>query len=90
MTRRKGELTAEMNERDFPFIVEMPLPGNGFGIKLHYMYRFHHERGLLHRGGTRQRRDDQEYVRWCFKDEATVKAFRRKFGGSLLKPPDRH
>jgi hypothetical protein len=30
MTRRKGEITARMNERDYPHIVELPLPEGGF------------------------------------------------------------
>ena len=30
MTRRKGEITARMNERDFPHIVELELPPGGF------------------------------------------------------------
>jgi hypothetical protein len=30
MTRRKGEITGHQNERDFPHIVELPLPSGGF------------------------------------------------------------
>jgi hypothetical protein len=30
MSRRKGEITARMNERDYPHIVELPLPLGGF------------------------------------------------------------
>jgi hypothetical protein len=41
MTRRKGEITARMNERDFPNIVELALPDGGFGHALLAMYDFH-------------------------------------------------
>ena len=30
MSRRKGEITARVNERDFPHIVALPLPAGGF------------------------------------------------------------
>ncbi len=29
MTRRKGEITGRMNERDYPHLVELPLPPRG-------------------------------------------------------------
>jgi hypothetical protein len=34
MTRRKGEITARMNERDFPHIVELELPSGGGARRL--------------------------------------------------------
>jgi hypothetical protein len=33
MTRRKGEITARMNERDFPPVVELVLPEGGLPFK---------------------------------------------------------
>ena len=30
MSRRKGEITGHMNERDFPHLVELELPPGGF------------------------------------------------------------
>jgi hypothetical protein len=33
MSRRKGEATSKMNERDFPHIVELPVPRGGFREK---------------------------------------------------------
>jgi hypothetical protein len=32
MSRRKGEITARINERDFPHIVELALPSADFSI----------------------------------------------------------
>ena len=47
MTRRKGEITARMNERDFPHTVELALPeGGGFGARrLTVIKEFHRLRG---------------------------------------------
>jgi hypothetical protein len=45
MTRRKYEITARMNERDCPHIVELPLPPGGFRARSDAMLAFHRERG---------------------------------------------
>ena len=66
MTRHKSEITARMNERDFPHIVECALPDGGFGNRLDEFEAFHRLRGIESRRGRRQRRDEQEFVRWCF------------------------
>jgi hypothetical protein len=41
VTRRKGERTARMNQRDFPHIVELALPDGGFGNPLDEFETFH-------------------------------------------------
>jgi hypothetical protein len=41
MPRRKGERTSRMNERDFPHIVELPVPEGGFGRTLDAIHSFH-------------------------------------------------
>jgi hypothetical protein len=81
MTRRKGEITARMNERDLPHIVEVALPDGGFGWALDAMYDFHRLRGIQSRQGRRQRRDEQEYVRWCFASVIDADVFAQQFGG---------
>jgi hypothetical protein len=86
MTRRKGERTARFNERDFPHIVEVALPDGGFGNTLHDIEAFHSERGIESRRGRRQRRDDREFVRWCFKSPAHADAFVERFGGERIWP----
>lgn len=82
MIRRKGERTSRSYERDFPNIVELPVPPNGFGAKLDLIHEFHRERGIDIRRGTGKRRDDQDFVRWCFADRADAEAFKERFGGS--------
>ena len=73
-----------MNERDFPFIVELHLLPRGFGKVRARIEAFHKTHGLLSRKGRRQRREDQDFVRWCFADAETAEAFRAQFGGKRL------
>lgn len=86
MARRKGERTARNNERQFPNIVELPMPSGGFGSRLDAMHDFHSERGLGSLRGQLQRRDDQEFVRWCFAESGDAEAFLQQFGGRLIDP----
>jgi hypothetical protein len=84
MTRRKGEITARVNERDFPQIVKLLLPDGGFGRRLDDMEAFHRVREIASRRGRRQRRNETEYVRWCFSDSADADAFAKEFGGTRV------
>ena len=43
---RKGEITARMNERDHPHVVEPALPSGGFRPSSDEMQAFHRERGV--------------------------------------------
>ena len=84
MSRRKGERTARQNERECPNIVELPVPPGGFGKRLDEIFAFHRQLGIPDLRGNRQRRADQEFVRWCFKDREHADAFAARFGGSLV------
>ena len=46
MTRRKGETTGRMNEREYPNIVELPVPLGGFRDTSFAIDAFHRERGI--------------------------------------------
>ena len=81
MTQRKGERTGAQNERDYPNIVKLAVPPNGFGAKLDAMYEFHRSRGLDDRRGRGQRRDNQDCVRWCIANRSDAEAFEKAFGG---------
>jgi hypothetical protein len=85
MVRRKGEITARMNEHNFPHIVELVLPDGGFGAALNEMEAFHRIRGLTSARGCRQCRDDREYVRWCFASVIDAEDFAEQFGGVRLE-----
>jgi hypothetical protein len=64
MARRKGEVTSRMNERDFPHIVELPLPSGGFRSQSDDMLAFHRECGIEPRRGRGWHNDEQYYVRY--------------------------
>jgi hypothetical protein len=84
MPRRKYEITARMNERDYPDIVELPLPPGGFRARSDAMLAFHRERDIQIRRGQGRNDDGQFYVRYCFADPAHADAFRDRFGGKRL------
>jgi hypothetical protein len=88
VTRRKGEITSRVNERDAPHVVELPLPEGGFGSRLDEFEAFHRLRGIKSRRGRRQRRDDQEFVRWCFASITDADDFAEQFGGTRIEPTD--
>ena len=66
----------------------MAVPPNGFGSKLNAMYEFHREPTLEPLRGRGHRRDNQDYVRWCFGYRADAETFVKKFGGTLIGRPD--
>jgi hypothetical protein len=84
MSRRKGEITSRMNERDFPHIVELPLPEYGFRSKSADIVTFHSERGVPIRHGRSRRDDDKFLVRYCFPRFELADVFRDQFGGERL------
>jgi hypothetical protein len=86
MGYRKSETTARMNERDYPHIVVLVIPANGFGRTLDAMMAFHRERGIEYRRGRSEYRAGRDYCRWCFADAETAEAFRVKFGGAVVTP----
>jgi hypothetical protein len=70
LSSRKGETTARMNERDYPHIVELPLPSGGFRAKSDDIMAIHRERGIEPRRGRGWHDDEQYYVCFCFADPA--------------------
>ena len=76
--RRKSEFVRHTNERDFPHLVELVLPPEGFrGV-------FHRDRRIPVRRGLNRHESKQVYIRFCFPDAATADAFRNRFGGECL------
>src|SRR5215475_7149619 len=89
MTRRKFEITAHMNERDFPHIVELALSPGGFRSQSLEFAAFHRERSIPIRRGCGRHELEEFHVRFCFPDAATADAFQDRFGGARLtySPP---
>jgi len=51
MSRRKGEITGHMNERNFPHVVELALPPGGFRSRSSEFEAFHRVLGIPIRRG---------------------------------------
>jgi hypothetical protein len=60
----------------------MVVPLFGFGKKLDAMHKWHRAMGIEAMYG-RGRRDEngRDYIRWCFADPETAKAFASEFSG---------
>ena len=84
MTHRKREIIGLRNERDFPHLVELALPPEGFRGVLLEIDAFHRDRGIPVRRGRNRYEADQFYIRFCFPDATIADAFRNRFGGECL------
>jgi len=84
MTRRKREIVGLTNERDFPYLVELALPPEGFRSVFLEFDAFHRERHMPVRRGRSRHEAEQSYIRCCFPDTATAAAFRNRLGGECL------
>jgi hypothetical protein len=81
----KGISSSRKNESEFPHVVEMTLPRDGFDHRLRrQMEEFHALHKIKARFGRRSRQGSQEYCRWCFADRACADAFCEQFGGERL------
>ena len=83
MGRRKSEITARMNERDYPHLVELPLPSAGFQSISDDIVAFHRKRDKIRRRRWRYN-EGQFFVTFGFGDPARADAFRNRFGGERL------
>jgi hypothetical protein len=84
MSRRKGEINARKNERDFPHIVELQLELDGFHDRELDIAAFHQGRGIPVRRGRGIRQAGAFSLRFCFPDAATATSFQEWFGGQRL------
>ena len=84
MTRRKREIVALRNERDFPHLVDLALQLGPFRSVFLEIDAFHRERRIPVRRGRSRHEAEQFYIRFCFPDAATADAFRNRFGGECL------
>jgi hypothetical protein len=83
MTRRKREITGLANEQDFPHLVELAVPPEGFRGAFLEFDAFHREHRIPVRRGRSRHEADQFYIRFCFPDSVTADAFRNRFGKEL-------
>ena len=62
-----------------------PVTENGFGKTLDFIFVFHANLGIEPKRGSRQRREDQEFARWCFADPQHAASFQALFGGEAIR-----
>jgi hypothetical protein len=81
MTRRRGELTRRTIDRDWPHQIALradQVMGKNYDLARHFCRYL----SLCPRGHA-FRRDDTDYVVFCFADLAHAASFRERFGGEL-------
>ena len=86
MAGYKGRISTKEIERQYPHIVELMVPLEGFGPTLNIMHDWHTARGIKSRRGSGHYHKGRHYVRWCFANPEDAKAFQAEFGGKLIRP----
>ena len=84
MSRRKGEITSLLNERDFRHLVELALPSGGFRSQMSEFETFHRERRISVRRGRNRHDAERLFIRFFCSDAATADAFRSQFRGERM------
>jgi len=83
--RYKGRRSPAVVERDFPNIVEMPVPPGGLGKRLDAMHDFHTGRNIQSHRGRGRHEEGRDFIRWCFADPIVAEVFAAEFGGKCIR-----
>jgi hypothetical protein len=86
---RKRNIAAYVNERNFPFVVQIPVPDDGFGSRLDAINAWHRYSKNKQRRGRPQSLGEKKFWRWCFKEFESADKFRQRFGGEVVSGPVR-
>lgn len=86
MTRRKGELSKSAIDRGWPH--QVALPADAVHEHFYVVYGFCRGLSLCSRGHT-VRREEMEYVVFCFAEAADADLFRERFDGERFHPKGR-
>jgi hypothetical protein len=81
---RKKKIASRINERNFPFVVQVPVPDVGFGPTLDAINAWHCYSKHRQRRGHRQHLGEQHFWRWCFESVEVAERFQRRFGGEIV------
>jgi hypothetical protein len=87
MSRRKGELTGAVIDREWPHQVVL-LADQVLGKNYTVVHDFCRDLSLCTRGHS-VRREGIEYHVFCFADAAHAERFRERFGAERFDPKDR-
>ena len=75
-----------INEKTYPYLVEIPVSAAGLDDALsRQIMEFHKSRHLQLRHGRTISKYGDTYYRWCFADLITALAFVEQFGGALCE-----
>jgi hypothetical protein len=86
---RKRNIAAYVNERNFPFVVQIAVPDDGFGSRLDAINAWHRYSKNKQRRGRPQSLGEKKFWRWCFKEFESADKFRQRFGGEVVSGPVR-
>lgn len=89
MTRRKGEFNRFKIDSGWPHQVALPASasaGKGYNVIHGFCERL--KLSLAPRGHT-FRRDDRDWIVYCFADAADAETFHQEFGGERMTPKTR-
>ena len=88
MIRRKGQITQQQIDRDFPHQVAIKIPA---ADSIREMHEFCHTRRHYQPADRRRHMlEIVEYTRFCFPEHADADAFVAKFGGVRIRTQPRH
>jgi hypothetical protein len=83
-SRSKTKTYARVNERKFPFVVQIAVPDGGFGCTLDAINAWHFYSKNWQRLGRRLEMGEQQFWRWCFEKHEIAELFRQRFGGEMV------
>jgi hypothetical protein len=80
---RKRKMASRVDERRFPFVVQIAAPEDGFGLMLDAINAWHrYTKVRQHR--ARPQRGKQRFGRWCFVSLEIAEKFKARFGGEII------
>ena len=83
-SRSRTKTYARVNERKFPFVVQIAVPDGGFGCTLDAINAWHFYSKNGQRFGQRQDVGEQQFWRWCFATREVAELFKLRFGGEMV------
>jgi len=76
-----------MNERKYPYVVELAVEKDQLGVELsRQIMEFHKSRHIQLRYGRSTASQFGSRYRWCFSNLSTARNFVKEFGGAFWKP----
>ena len=84
--RRKGWQNAASIKHDFPYVVELEVPPDGFGPRVDRIDEFHVRLGVNQRRGRGRSEGERKIICWRFADAEIAQAFADEFGSVMLLP----